>query len=182
LTRVELGPDRKPAASTQLYGLNLSIRRDWIERVGGFRADLGRIGQCLLSSEETDLLARIEVGGGKLLYEPGAVVGHRVPPERLRRRWFWSRGYWGGLGQARCLSEGEVTLYNLARTTWWLMLATGAAAKALLLRGPRSEELFFVSRRVAYRLGDWAGLARRLGARYTSGVGVAEVGLQPKSV
>ncbi len=56
LTKVDLGTARRSAQSDELYGLNLCIRKDWIDRVGSFRTDLGRIGECLLSSEEEELI------------------------------------------------------------------------------------------------------------------------------
>src|SRR5205823_7376230 len=47
LTKVELGPRRRPAGVGELYGVNLSFRKDWLLRAGGFRTDIGRIGTTL---------------------------------------------------------------------------------------------------------------------------------------
>src|SRR5262249_39826437 len=58
LTKVELGPLRRQAKPDELFGVNLSFRKSWVVRVGGFRTDLGRVGNCLLSSEESELLER----------------------------------------------------------------------------------------------------------------------------
>ena len=169
LTKVDYGPDRRPAGPDELFGLNLSLKREWVERVGGFRADLGRMGACLLGSEELELLERIALAGGVLLYEPAAVVGHRVAPERLRRRWFWARSYWGQRGESRRLPEQQVSLYELARRTWHVALAGWGLARALISYSPRGEEFFHRARILAARLGSWVGLAGRLATRRCPG-------------
>lgn len=169
LTKVDYGPDRRPAGPDELFGVNLSLKKEWVERVGGFRADLGRIGTCLLGSEEAELLERIALAGGVLLYEPAAVVGHRVSPERLRRRWFWARSYWGQRGEIRRLPERQVSLYELARRTWHVALAGWDLARASIFHGPWGEECFHRTRTLAARLGSWVGLAGCLASRRRPG-------------
>jgi len=165
LTEVDLGDHRKLAKPDELFGVNLSVKKEWIKKVGGFRTDLGRIGACLLSSEETELLERIELAGGLILYEPSAAVGHRVPPERLRRSWFWSRSYWGHRGDVRKLPEHAVSLYELIRATWHIVLAGCALARTTLVHGLKGEEAFHGIVILAARLGSWVGRTERLAAR-----------------
>jgi glucosyl-dolichyl phosphate glucuronosyltransferase len=162
LTKVDRGPLPRLAKPDELYGVNLSFRKAWLERVGGFRTDLGRVGLCLLGSEETEVLARIARAGGKLLYEPAAVVGHRVDPNRLRRRWFWSRCYWGQRGGARILPAASVSGSELVRATWRLGRASWRALCAAFAHGPWSEDFFDGTKTVASRLGYWVGLVGRL--------------------
>ncbi|MGO9599390.1 MAG: glycosyltransferase family A protein [Isosphaeraceae bacterium] len=162
LTKVDLGTVRRLAQADELYGLNLCIRKDWIDRVGWFRTDLGRIGDCLLSSEEEELLNRIVAVGGVLLYEPEAVVAHRVPANRLRRRWFLSRTYWGKRGHARMIPQSEVCGYQLVRSTWHVGLASWQLTLAALRHGPASQNSFQKSKLLAGRVGFWVGLTGRL--------------------
>ncbi|WP_422925469.1 glycosyltransferase family 2 protein [Singulisphaera sp. PoT] len=165
LTKIELGPDRLHANPDELFGVNLSLRKEWIERVGGFRVDLGRIGSCLIGSEETDLLERIARAGGDLLYEPSAVVAHRVPQNRLRRRWFWSRSYWGHRGEARRSPSREVSLYEMARKSWHVTLAAWGLTRTLVRRSPWGEEVFHEIVVLSARIGTWVGLVMRLMSR-----------------
>jgi hypothetical protein len=58
---------------------------------------LGRCGKSLSSGEESDLLRRIRAKGGIVVYEPKAVVGHIVHPERLKMRWFLKRIFDGAV-------------------------------------------------------------------------------------
>jgi glycosyltransferase involved in cell wall biosynthesis len=162
LTKVDCGPIRRLVQPDDLCGVNFSLRKEWIARIGGFRTDLGRMGTCLLGSEETDLLERIARAGGKVLYEPTAIVGHRVPLARLRRRWFWSRCYWGGRGEAQALPQSEVSWYQALRTSWHVALMSGRMLRSSLWYGVRSSEVFFHTQKLAARLGMWVGLVGRL--------------------
>lgn len=80
-------------------GLNYSIRRTFLEQIGGFNINLGRIGKTLLSNEElqtTELALQL---GWQVAYLPEALVAHNVAPERLQRSWFLSRGWWQGISE-----------------------------------------------------------------------------------
>jgi glycosyltransferase involved in cell wall biosynthesis len=95
LSRVNRGPVRRLCGPEEIYGLNMAIRRSWFQRLGLFRADLGRVGASLISGDETELLRRITVNGGTIIYEPNAALWHRVAMTRLDKRWFLRRFYWG---------------------------------------------------------------------------------------
>jgi glucosyl-dolichyl phosphate glucuronosyltransferase len=161
LTKMDYGLDPRPASPDELYGVNLSIRKNWLRSAGGFRTDLGRVGTCLIGSEETDLLERIVAAGGRLLYSPSAAVGHRVDPSRLRRRWFWSRCYWGHRGLARVAPGEEIRPINLLRWAWRSARSLLSVARATFMNGPTSEEWFYQSRVLASRFGYWVGLMGR---------------------
>lgn len=84
---------RRLALPEYPYGANMAIRRDLLDRVGGFSIDLGRQGRSLLSGEEKDLFRRIGALGGEVWYAPDAVVHHCVLPDRISRRWLLRRSY-----------------------------------------------------------------------------------------
>lgn len=85
-----------------LMGCNMSFRREVFERVGGFAEDLGRVGTVPLGCEETELCirARQDHPEGRILFEPAAVVSHRVGPERTTWGYFWSRCHAEGVSKA----------------------------------------------------------------------------------
>lgn len=101
LSRVYLNDGRIPCGADDIFGLNLAIRTEWFSRVGLFRTDLDRVGSCLLGGGETELLRRIVSGGGHLVYEPQALVWHRIPAERMKKSWFVRRQYWGARSSLR---------------------------------------------------------------------------------
>ena len=84
-------------------GANMSFRRSVLTEVGGFSAELGRVGSVPLGCEETELCLRVSQRhpDGVLLYAPAAAVGHRVREQRATWRYVRSRCYSEGLSKAR---------------------------------------------------------------------------------
>lgn len=80
-------------------GLNYSIRRSFLDQVGGFDVNLGRVGKNLLSNEELHMTQLALKNGWEVAYLPDALVAHNVAPERLERAWFLSRGWWQGISE-----------------------------------------------------------------------------------
>jgi glycosyltransferase involved in cell wall biosynthesis len=80
-------------------GANMSFRRAELVAAGGFRSELGRVGNRPLGCEETELCLRLSAAhpGRELRYDPAAAVRHHVPPTRAR---------WGYF-RARCYAEGR---------------------------------------------------------------------------
>lgn len=119
ITVWDLGEERIELAYNEYpRGANMAFRRQAFERFGGFSHHLGRRGRSLLSCEETELCLRIERGGGKVVYTPGARVDHKVKADRITEKWLldrfaaqgrseaivdWQHGSWAGLrwGSAR---------------------------------------------------------------------------------
>ncbi|MCV0403320.1 MAG: glycosyltransferase [Chloroflexi bacterium] len=94
-----LGQPETRAHVRNVIGSNMSFRREVFEAVGDFRSDIGRIGTKPLGCEETELCIRAQVGidGGRIVFEPRAVVHHHVPASRGRVGYFASR----------CFAEGQ---------------------------------------------------------------------------
>jgi glycosyltransferase involved in cell wall biosynthesis len=93
------------AAVRNVIGANMSFRREAFQTIGNFPHGIGRVGTPTGAStppfgcEETELCIRIRqrLAPRAVVYEPGAVVTHRVPPSRASVRYFVSR----------CLAEGR---------------------------------------------------------------------------
>ncbi|CCQ60830.1 glycosyltransferase family 2 protein [Crocosphaera watsonii] len=97
-------------------GLNYSLRRSFLEKIGGFDANLGRIGKKLLSNEELFMTELALNQGWEVFYLPEALVAHNVAPERLQRSWFLSRSWWQGVSE--CYREeiaGRTGIKQLGR-------------------------------------------------------------------
>jgi len=165
LTKVELGPERRPASSGEIFGVNLSFRKDWLVRTGGFRPDLDRVGTCLLGGGDDEMVARVAANGGQILYEPGAVVGHRVPDSRLSRKWFRNRCFWGSVTSPRMWPDEQITGYQFLRAAWHVVLMSWRTVRAALRHGPRSAPCFQQFLNAASRAGLWVGLVGELRRR-----------------
>jgi glycosyltransferase involved in cell wall biosynthesis len=105
-------------------GLNYSIRRQFLDHIGGFDPNLGRVGKNLLSNEELHMTALALQAGWQVAYLPEAIVAHHVAPERVKKRWFLDRGWWQGISE--CYRE------QLAGEAGWGQLIRGGER---LLRG-----------------------------------------------
>jgi glucosyl-dolichyl phosphate glucuronosyltransferase len=82
-------------------GVNMAVRRQLIEEIGGFRPDLGRRGNSLLGQEQAEFFYRSRAAGALGLYVPDMVVRHHVPAARLTVSYFRRWWYWKGVSQAR---------------------------------------------------------------------------------
>jgi glycosyltransferase involved in cell wall biosynthesis/GT2 family glycosyltransferase len=87
------GMPQERAPVRNLVGANMSLRREALLEVGGFRHELGRIGTIPAGCEETDLCIRIgeRWPDAAIVYDPAVAVDHFVPATRARLRYFLSR-------------------------------------------------------------------------------------------
>ena len=85
-------------------GANMAARRSLFDRIGGFRADLGRSsGRLVMGQEVPELLMRARTAGLRGLYGPAMHVRHHIPARRLDRSYF--RRWWYGKGVSRSALE-----------------------------------------------------------------------------
>jgi len=85
-------------------GANMAVRRDAMLAIGGWRTDLGRVNNTLISGEDQEIFFRLlRAGLYRGRYEPDVVVHHDVPPARLTRRYF--RRWFFANGQARAIAS-----------------------------------------------------------------------------
>jgi GT2 family glycosyltransferase len=100
------GQPTEQAEVRNLMGCNMSFRREVFERVGGFAEDIGRIGKNPLGCEETELCIRARQAyhraGEKIriVFEPGAIVDHRVSADRVEWAYLRRRSWAEGLSKA----------------------------------------------------------------------------------
>ena len=80
-------------------GLNYSIRRTFLDQIGGFDLNLGRVGKNLLSNEELYMTELALERGWQVAYLPNAEAAHNVAPERLKPGWFLQRSWWQGISE-----------------------------------------------------------------------------------
>jgi len=97
---LEPGVLREPA-----FGANMAFRKEVFERLGGFRTDLGRSGQSMISNEDTEFGRRVLAAGFRLRYEPAAIAYHPVEENRLKKRYFLD--WWFNKGRSDVRELGE---------------------------------------------------------------------------
>ena len=92
------------------FGSNLSFTRSTFLALGGFREDLGfNAGRkkSVMQGEEAELCIRMKKMFGKgVMYNPNAVVSHKVFDSRIELRRLFQRAYWQGYSK-KVMAESE---------------------------------------------------------------------------
>jgi GT2 family glycosyltransferase len=159
-----------------VLGSNMCFRRDVLDRAGGFDARVGGS----VSGDDTEACLRILAADDRyrIVYDPEAVVRHKVPSERQTIRYILSRSWNEGAGKAiiqrlhpshgQALASETSYLRDLAQR--FLVVKLGGLLTGKWDRGVHIlTTLLSVSvvgcGFVATRLGDVAGGSRRAAHR-----------------
>lgn len=129
------------------FGSNLSFKADVLKALGGFRGKMGVRGKGLLQGEETELCERMRGKFGKgVIYNPEAVVYHKVFPERLRMRFLLRRAFWQGYSK-RVMKEMEYSISEEEKFVRSLVgsIAGRVKARSLVAYGQLIFLLIFTS-------------------------------------
>jgi GT2 family glycosyltransferase len=96
-------------------GGNFAVKREWVDRVGGYDLRLGA-GSPGQAAEDADLLYRLLCAGARIRYEPEALVYHERQSEsrRMRSRWTYGHGV------------GALCALGLRRRDWYAVRMLGA--------------------------------------------------------
>ncbi len=132
-------------------GLNYSLRRSFLEEIGGFDPQLGRVGKNLLSNEELQMTEFALQRGWQVAYLPEALVAHNVAPERLNRAWFLNRGWWQGISE--CYREqlaGKADIGQLQRGSERFLRGLYKALKYFADPAERFDKLVYAYGQIGY--------------------------------
>jgi hypothetical protein len=89
-----------------------------------FDTSLGRIGDKLYGDEEIRVLKKLIDNGEKVFYCPEVIVHHRIPANRLKKRyfrkWFFDAGELSGLLMGEYLKRNfkGIPLYTIKSFLW----------------------------------------------------------------
>ena len=132
-------------------GLNYSIRRRFLDEIGGFDPNLGRVGKKLLSNEELQMTELALSKGWQVAYLPDALVAHNVSPERIKRSWFFRRGWWQGISE--CYREqlaGTAGLGQLGRGSERFLRGLYKALQYIWDPAERFDKLVYTYGQIGY--------------------------------
>lgn len=87
-------------------GANLAFARRALVEIGGWRTDLGKVNNTLISGEDHEIFMRLRRANAYSgFYDPQNAVKHYVPPSRLTRKYFRRWFFWHGKTEALMLDE-----------------------------------------------------------------------------
>jgi glycosyltransferase involved in cell wall biosynthesis len=125
-----------------LYGASLAFRREKLLAVGAFNPDLGRKGS-VGTGEDMEIQEKLRQRAARIIYEPLAVVYHKIDPERLHKRYFRRWHYDAGRDRAKVVKPSRFTVMGIEDYLLreFLSTATKMLSAALQLRWNRLFEL-----------------------------------------
>lgn len=140
-----------------LIGANMSTRKEVLERVGGFRTDLGPRGRspAVAYTEDYELCYRAKECGD-VLYAPQLVAYHTMMPDKMTRRYFRQRAL--GEGKAHSRLYPPANWRELLRETLWSLYYLLRLPLAWLLFSLTPDERFL---REFKFLREWSALDER---------------------
>jgi glycosyltransferase involved in cell wall biosynthesis len=145
-------------------GANMAVRRSVIRSVGGLRADLGKLEGSLRTGEDHEFFLRMLQAGFRGVYEPTAVVHHRVGTERLDRSYFRRWLHQNGRDVARldkAYQQGRAPQLFRAPRYLWRQAAADAASMIVAAARRDTARRFGAAARLiwfaGYLRGSWFG-------------------------
>lgn len=79
------------------FGSNISFRREVFEEIGDFDPELGRRGSLNIQAEETVFCVRMRENFDQgVVYNPAAVVDHKIFEYRTKTSWLFERAFFQG--------------------------------------------------------------------------------------
>lgn len=93
------------------FGSNISFRKEVFESVEGFNpSKFGIKGKGQLQAGETELCDRVRKRFGRgVMYNPGAVVHHKIFSKRTKIKFLIKRAYWQGFSKAVMEGSSDIS-------------------------------------------------------------------------
>lgn len=138
-------------------GANMSFRRKAFEIAGLFRSEVGRYGKKLLSGEEAEFAMRLKKikPDAKIIYDPSAVVYHKVPENRTKIGYAVRRAFYEGYSKAILAKE-----YSLDTESKYLRFIFKSILKKLLSKNQQAEAFGMMLIVIAVGIGNLYGQIR----------------------
>lgn len=123
-----------------LWGCNMSVRREAFLAAGGFDETAGRVGTVPMGAEETELCVRLTRAqpGMRIVYEPAAVVRHRVTEARVTWEYLRARSLGEGLSKAAMAHRTSGAEATSVERDYVRRVLTGAVRRDVV-RGLRGD-------------------------------------------
>jgi glucosyl-dolichyl phosphate glucuronosyltransferase len=130
------GASIKGVHPSYVFGLNFSVRKDILRKVGGFHPDcIPKSLQRFQGDGETGVSLALHASGLKSVYHPEAAVQHEVPRSRLDIDYFRQRAFYQGVAD----SYTRVREAGVADARWKIPLEAAARHVAARIGGGSSS-------------------------------------------
>jgi glycosyltransferase involved in cell wall biosynthesis len=130
----------------QPYGVNMATRREVFRELGGFRDEVGMLGNTGGGCEDLEIFYRVLERGLRAAYTPRAVVHHFIPRARCTKAFYRARAWLGSFNHFHMLRQeaaGQRQWLGLPRYYYRLSLGHLRSYLGALCRGNRSAAFFY---------------------------------------
>jgi glycosyltransferase involved in cell wall biosynthesis len=114
---LDYGPEPIKYGVRVPLGVNMAMRREAIDRAGGFDPSIGRKAGTLLGQEVREWCLRAHAAGLTGYYAPSIVVQHLIPADRLTKRYFRRWFYWRGISRAMLYADTGLDMEKPEQST-----------------------------------------------------------------
>lgn len=137
------GLPRRKSSVRNPIGCNMSFRKSIFEKVGYFKADIGRFGKKLLAGEEAELSIRVreKIPKSKIVYDPSVVVYHIVHKSRTNLTYLMKRSFYEGASKALITNSKSNPLEALSTEDRYLKYLLKVAIPLRLKRIHKFESI-----------------------------------------
>ena len=90
MCKIDLG-DKPCELHREFWGLNVVLPVECVASVGGFCPELGA--GALGFAEDAEFSSRVRKAGYRFMYDPGIVVRHQIPSQRMTAKYVLKRSY-----------------------------------------------------------------------------------------
>jgi len=117
-------------------GCNMSFRSEVFKKIGYFETGIGRSGRRLFASEETEFSIRLlrRFPNSKIVYDPSAIVHHKVTLDRQRITYFIRRSFFEGFSKRLLAKTIPDTTEQLSVENRYLTYLVGVGMLSRLKR------------------------------------------------
>lgn len=98
-------------------GVNIAFRREAFQRAGLWDNRVGRKAGTLLGQEVREWGLRARAAGLTGFYTPEMVIHHKIPADRLTKRYFRRWFYWHGISRAMLYAQKKIDMEAPEETT-----------------------------------------------------------------
>jgi len=145
---LELGEDRRELGYDEMpVGANMFFQCEMLKKAGGFQVEFSRIGDGLISGDESDVIRKMQAEGLILHYLPKMSIDHVIPPARAEKAWLKRRKIAAGISQIRMdfkfdkIQRGNLRRLLFEWKRWFFAFMTADTGNAWIYRGRFTEYL-----------------------------------------
>jgi len=114
------------------FGVNMAFRRHLLQKVGMFNTSLGLKKGKWIGGEDTDVFMKIRKNNCKIIFNPDAIVHHKIPKKRMNPVNIVRRAFNGGISSAAFSKINDISMIDSKEYSYLKHLMTSYFPSSLI--------------------------------------------------